>query len=119
LGQAFAPEGAEALPAVPAAHLPEHTPNEATAKEILSGLGLSIAREAVCSSVDAALEAAESLGYPVVMKILSPDILHKTEIGGVLTSVGDADAVRAAYETLMSRARTARPDARLDGVLVA
>ena len=53
------------------------------------------------------------------MKILSPDILHKSEIGGVLLNVADADAVRAGVATLLERARIAAPAARIEGVLVA
>lgn len=119
LAQAFAPPRAQDLPKLPAYTLPESTPNEATAKEFLASLGLSVARECACNTSENAVAAAESLGYPVVLKILSPDILHKTEIGGVLTDVSDADGIRHGYATLMERARTARPDARLDGVLVA
>lgn len=120
LGQAFYGDAQnQPLPEVAEISLPPSTPNEALAKEILSGAGVSIAREASCATVEEALQAAESIGFPVVMKILSPDILHKTEIGGVLTNVRDAQGVREAYNTLMSRARSAVPTARLDGVLVA
>ena len=58
-------------------------------------------------------------GFPVVMKILSPDILHKSEIGGVLLGVADAAAVRDGYDLLLARAKRAAPDARIEGVLVA
>ena len=119
LGASFSKPGTSDLPSLPAVDLPESTPNEALAKQILSSVGVSIAQEAVCSTVDDAVRAAESIGFPVVLKILSPDILHKTEIGGVLTNVTDAAGVREGFETLMARAREARPDARLDGVLVA
>jgi hypothetical protein len=63
--------------------------------------------------------AAAEIGFPVVMKIVSPDIPHKTEIGGVLTDVRTEEAARIAFNTLIQRGATARPDARLDGVLVA
>jgi acyl-CoA synthetase (NDP forming) len=65
------------------------------------------------------VRAAVELGFPVVLKILSPDIVHKSEIGGVLLSVQDEKAVRAGFAQLMDRARTAVPQARLEGVLVA
>lgn len=118
LGQAFAAQDATPPP-LARLDLPEATPNEATAKELLSEAGLAVAREAACATVDAAVAAADSIGYPVVMKILSPDILHKTEIGGVLVDVNDAQGVRDGYETLLARASSARPDAHIDGVLVA
>lgn len=97
----------------------DHTPNEAEAKKIFASNGVAIPAEVVATSREAARAAAEQIGFPVVMKILSRDILHKTEIGGVVTGVGSAEAAHVAYEVLMDRARAARPDARLDGVLVA
>lgn len=119
IGKAFAATQQAALPTLPEISLPDQTPNEATAKHILSKAGLPIAPEVVCDSLAGALDAAESMGYPVVMKILSSDIPHKTEIGGVLVGVADAQGVRAGYETLISRAKKSVPDARIDGVLVA
>ena len=66
-----------------------------------------------------AVAAAERFGFPVVMKILSPDILHKSEIGGVLLNVADVAAVRDGYDLLLARAKRAAPTARIEGVLVA
>ena len=71
------------------------------------------------TSADEARVAAEALGYPVVMKIVSADILHKTEIGGVLLHLNSPQAVVNGFNTLMRRAKKAKPEARLDGVLVA
>lgn len=119
LGKAFNATASSALPGVPAIALPRHTPNEAQAKQILSQVGLSIAPEVACDNKEAAVQAAESMGYPVVMKILSSDILHKTEIGGVLIGVSDAQAVRDGHDRLIARAKKAVPHARIDGVLVA
>ena len=65
------------------------------------------------------MAAAELFGFPVVMKILSPDILHKSEIGGVLLNITDDAAVRDGYDLLLARAKRAAPDARIEGVLVA
>src|SRR5690606_27281465 len=65
-----------------------------------------------------AVEAAEAIGYPVVMKIDSPDILHKTEAGGVKVGVKNAEEVRKVFAELMENARRYKPDARLNGVLV-
>lgn len=118
-GAAF--EAAPALPPpeVPHVALPDATPDEATAKRLLAEAGIAAAPERVCASADEAVAAAESFGFPVVMKIVSPDILHKTEVGGVLLGVATAEAVREGYATLIARARAARPDARIEGVLVA
>ena len=62
--------------------------------------------------------AAEAAGYPVVLKILSPDITHKTDVGGVALDLADAGAVRAAFEAMMETVRRKAPQARLEGVTV-
>jgi len=118
-GEAFAaPKGLPA-PSVGIVTLPEATPSEAEAKRLLASAGIASAPEAACPTVDAAVAAAEKFGFPVVLKILSPDILHKSEIGGVLLDVASADAVRAGFGTLLERAKAAAPKARIEGVLVA
>ena len=118
-GQAFARHRHHAIPDVGKVELPAATPNEAEAKQMLASAGILSAPEMVCSTPEAAVEAANQIGNPVVMKIVSPDILHKSEIGGVLLNVSDADAVREGYATLLSRAHHAAPKARIGGVLVA
>ncbi|MDO9500151.1 acetate--CoA ligase family protein [Falsiroseomonas sp.] len=114
-------DAALAVPEVVVAAAPRRLAagNEAAAKALLAEIGVPVLPEHVCASAEDAMRAADAVGYPVVMKILSDDIAHKTEIGGVLLDLADADAVRQGFATLMHRARTARPDARLDGVLVA
>lgn len=92
---------------------------EAAAKRVLGEAGLPMLPEVLCASAEDAIQAAHSMGYPVVAKISSPDIPHKTEIGGVMLNLQDGDAVRNAHATLLQRARSAVPDARIDGVLIA
>lgn len=92
---------------------------EAAAKRVLGEAGLPVLAERLCAGADEAAAAAEAMGFPVVAKIASPDIAHKTEIGGVILNLPDADAVRTAHATLLQRAREALPTARLDGVLIA
>jgi acetate---CoA ligase (ADP-forming) len=118
-GEAFAPRPGLPPPAVPAVALPDATPSEAEAKRLLSAAGIACAPERACATADEAAAAAEALGHPVVLKILSPDILHKSEMGGVLLDVRGADGVRAGFATLLDRARRHAPDARIEGVLVA
>ena len=118
-GDAFARRPGLAAPPVPAVALPDESPSEASAKRLLVEAGIAVAPERVCTTADAAVAAAEALGFPVVMKILSPDILHKSEIGGVLLDVGDAASVRAGFDTLVERGGRAAPQARIEGVLVA
>lgn len=95
------------------------TPDEARSKEILSQAGLSFAQEAVAESADAAVAAANKMGYPVVLKILSAQIAHKSEVGGVALNLRDADAVRAAFVRVSENARAAVPTADIRGVTVA
>jgi acyl-CoA synthetase (NDP forming) len=93
--------------------------NEFHAKKALAAAGISVPREEIVSSVDDAVRSARAAGYPVVLKIASEDIAHKTEIGGVALNLQEDEAVRRAYERLMDNARRHAPHARLDGVLVA
>ncbi|MCY1503813.1 Protein lysine acetyltransferase Pat [compost metagenome] len=118
-GRAFAAQAALPAPAVPPLVLPAETPSEAQAKQILAEAGIACVPERACATAEAAVLAAREFGFPVVLKILSPDILHKSEIGGVLLDVRDEDAVREGFATLTERARQAVPGARIEGVLVA
>ena len=117
-GEAFARPPRE-MPALPPVMLPDTAPNEAGAKRILAEAGVPMGPERACDNAEAAVAAARGIGFPVVLKLLSPDILHKSEIGGVLLDVAGEDAVRDGFAALMARAADRAPGARLDGVLVA
>jgi acetyltransferase len=87
-------------------------------KAVLAAFHVPVLPTARAASADEAAERARELGFPVVMKLLSPDITHKTDVGGVrLNIVSEAEA-RDAYDAIMAAASAARPDARLDGVLL-
>lgn len=88
------------------------------ATEWLRAAGVPMAPVALARSADEAVALWRAAGRAVALKIESPDITHKTEVGGVLLGLHDESAVRAAFDTLLSRARQQRPQARLDGVLV-
>jgi acyl-CoA synthetase (NDP forming) len=118
-GAAFAAPPPAAPPAVPVVTLPAQTPDEAACKRLLSVAGIASVPERIATTPAEATAAASALGFPVVMKILSPDILHKSEIGGVLLGITDAAAVARGFTTLIERARAARPAALIEGVLVA
>jgi acyl-CoA synthetase (NDP forming) len=119
LGDAFARgPGARPAPTGPVA-LPAQSPDEAGAKRLLAEAGIVSAPERACADAEAAVQAAEAIGYPVVLKILSPDVVHKSDIGGVLLDVTGPAAVRDGFATLLSRAAERAPDARILGVLVA
>ena len=106
-------------PDVPAVTLPECTPDEAGAKEILAHAGILSAPEMAVQSVEDAINAAESFGYPVVMKILSADILHKSDIGAVKLNIANADDVRIAYDGILAAVSNKAPNAEISGILVA
>jgi succinyl-CoA synthetase beta subunit len=93
--------------------------NEVQAKAVLASAGIPVVRELVASTEDAAAVCAGEIGYPVVLKIASADIPHKSEIGGVIVGIREEAGVRAAFRTLMQRAGQHAPRARLDGVVVA
>jgi acyl-CoA synthetase (NDP forming) len=118
-GDSFAREPGLPPPEVPVVALPASTPSEAEAKILLAQAGIEAAPERACATADAAVDAADALGYPVVLKILSPDIMHKSEIGGVLLDRRDAASVREGFALVLERAAKAAPGARIEGVLVA
>ena len=93
--------------------------DEVAAKRVLAEAGVPTLDEALATSADAAISAARRVDGPVALKIVSPDILHKTEIGGVLLGVTGDASVGEGFQTLMARGRAAAPGARIDGVLVA
>ncbi|HEY3355243.1 MAG TPA: acetate--CoA ligase family protein, partial [Polyangia bacterium] len=101
----FVPEGSDIL-------------SERASKMLLEAYGIPTARPQEARSVDEAAAVAGRLGFPAVLKVLSPDITHKTDVGGVALDLGDEAAVRAAYERIVSTARARRPDARVEGVTV-
>lgn len=91
---------------------------ESVSKALLDAYGIPITRPRPARDADIAVELAADAGYPVVLKILSPDITHKTDVGGVALDLEDEAAVREAFERIVSKARRLRPDARIDGVTV-
>ena len=103
------------VPALPA--LPDGNLGEKEAKEILSDFGLPLATDVMATSAAEAAQAADKAGGPVAMKIASPDILHKTDVGGVKLGVS-ADAAAAAFDEIVANSKAAKPDAKIDGVLV-
>jgi acetyltransferase len=88
------------------------------ATEWLRAAGVPMAPVALARSADEAVALWRTGGRAVALKIESPDITHKTEVGGVLLGLDDEAALRAGFDTLLARARQQRPQARLDGVLV-
>jgi len=108
-----------ALPAVEPLELPEDGKlNEAAAKALLAEHGVRSPREAVAKDAAEAARLAANIGFPVAVKVVSPDILHKTEVGGVALRLADAAAVEAAVSRMTETIPQHLPDARIDGYLV-
>jgi acyl-CoA synthetase (NDP forming) len=101
-----------------AGYLPAASTDEHQAKLWLSGFGVPIGDEAVALTPEQAASAADSIGYPVAVKVLSPDIVHKTEVGGVRLGLTDAQQVRTAAAEVVANAANAMPQAGQHGVLV-
>lgn len=92
--------------------------SEAEAKQILAEAGVPIPGERIVKNAAEAVSAAEALGWPVAAKIVSPDILHKTEVGGVCLDINDAASLRKAIKNITASVKSALPDARVDGYLI-
>ena len=93
--------------------LPEHA-----AKQALAAYGIGVTRETLAINAAAAVAAAHAIGYPVALKVQSPDIPHKTEAHVVKLGLNSAASVAAAFDEIMRNARAYRPGARIEGVLV-
>ncbi|HMM41475.1 MAG TPA: acetate--CoA ligase family protein [Thermomicrobiales bacterium] len=91
---------------------------EREAKKLLALYDIPVTGERLATSADAAVAAAREIGYPVGLKIESPDIAHKTEAGGVLLDIDGDDAVRDGYAKILAAAKAYDADARISGVLV-
>jgi acetyltransferase len=94
------------------------TAGDAEARTILEAYGLPIPRSELAETAEDAAAIARQIGYPVVLKIASPDILHKTDVGGVKVGLRDGQEVRDAFELITYRAQRYLPEARLWGCLV-
>jgi len=88
------------------------------ALELLTAFGIPVAQNQTAATPDKAIEAAETIGYPVVMKVISPDAVHKSEAGGVLVGVNDAEAVRKGFATVQANLNDYKKGARFDGVRI-
>ena len=91
---------------------------ESEGKEIFAAYGIPTPGEGSVTSADDAAKECDRIGYPVVMKVISPDIKHKTDVGGVVVGVKNADEAKAAYNKIMESCTKAMPDARIDGVSI-
>jgi acetyltransferase len=92
--------------------------SEYEAKKLLAAYGIPVTEEVLAASLDEAVEAAGRIGYPVVAKVISEEIPHKTEAGVVALNINSPDALQQAYNQILEKAKANRPDAVLEGVLI-
>lgn len=91
---------------------------EIEAKQILGEAGINCTRTVLATSSDEAVALSDEIGYPVVLKVSSVDISHKSDAGGVKVNLADRQAVEQAYDEIMSSCRSYAPDADIEGVAV-
>ncbi|MBI5544789.1 MAG: acetate--CoA ligase family protein, partial [Deltaproteobacteria bacterium] len=91
---------------------------EPEAKEVFRAYGLPVNNGQLAKSADDAARIAKEIGFPIVMKIVSPQIIHKSDAGGVKVNLKDEAGVRAAYDTILANAKKYKADADIHGVLV-
>jgi acetate---CoA ligase (ADP-forming) subunit beta len=92
--------------------------NEVEAKAILREAGIAATAATLATTRDDARKQAAAMGYPVVLKVVSPDIAHKSDVGGVKLNLADGDAVGVAFDEIMANSKKAEPNARIKGVAV-
>jgi acetyl-CoA synthetase (ADP-forming) len=91
---------------------------ESEAKEICREYGIPVTKFKVAKEEDEAVKVAEEIGYPVVLKIVSPDIIHKSDIGAVILNLKTAHEIKEAYRKILSNVKNKQPKARISGVIV-
>src|ERR1700761_6982960 len=87
-------------------------------KLVCDAYGIPVPKEGVAKSAAEAAKIASDMGFPVVMKIVSPDILHKTEAGGVVVGVKTADDVQKNYDVILANAKNYKADAKIEGIQI-
>ena len=87
-------------------------------KLVCDAYGIPVPKEGVATSAADAAKMASGMGFPVVMKIVSPDILHKTEAGGVIVGVKTAEDAQKAYDTILANAKKYKANAKIEGIQV-
>jgi acetyltransferase len=91
---------------------------EVEARQVLEAYGIAVARTRLATNLEECIKAGREIGYPVVAKIASPQIMHKTDVGGVITGIESTDDLISAYEKITGNARRFAPQANIWGVLV-
>ncbi len=92
--------------------------NEVEAKTLMHEAAVPVVRTILAASAEEAKSIAHELGYPVALKVVSPDITHKSDVGGVVLDLADAASVEAAFASIVENSKRAVPDAVIEGVAV-
>ncbi|MFW9983990.1 MAG: acetate--CoA ligase family protein, partial [Candidatus Odinarchaeota archaeon] len=91
---------------------------ENESKTIMQTYKIPVTKFTVAETEDAAVKAAEKIGYPVVLKILSPDVIHKSDVGGVLININTPDEVRKGYQSIVKNVQKHKSNARIKGIFI-
>jgi len=91
---------------------------EPEAKTICIEYGIPVTRFKVACTKEEAVKFAEEIGYPVVLKVISPDVIHKSDVGGVILNLESSGEIEDAYDKILANVKKHKPDARIMGVLV-
>jgi acetyltransferase len=91
---------------------------EIEAKQVFKAYGLPIAETSLATTEEEAVNLARKIGYPLVLKIVSPEILHKSDAGGVKVGITDEKGVREAYQTILKNAKAYKADANIHGIAI-
>jgi acetyltransferase len=92
--------------------------DEIEARDLLVAYGILTPEAVLATTEDEAIRSADRMGYPVVMKVMAPAILHKSDVGGVRVGIGNAPEARDAWREIMAGARRARPEAVITGIMI-
>ncbi|MCW3980751.1 MAG: acetate--CoA ligase family protein [Candidatus Bathyarchaeota archaeon] len=91
---------------------------EHEAKEVCQEYNISVTKFKLARSIEEAVKLAEEIGYPVVLKIVSPSVIHKSEVGGVLLDLNTSIEVENGYRTILANVKKLRPNSQIEGILV-
>ena len=93
--------------------------DEVASKALLKAYGIPISKEAIAQTAAEAVKIARKIGFPVVAKVVSPDILHKSDMGGVVLNLGNAGEVKKAFNDITARVKKLKNKPKLEGILIA
>ena len=91
---------------------------EIEAKQVFSAYGLPVTKSKLAKTEDEAVAFAKEIGYPIVLKIVSPDILHKSDAGGVIVDIRDEKGIREGFQAIMKNAKAYKADAKIHGIVI-